>query len=294
MCQVEQARVKPPVEVNGIPAPGDGGFLHRHGARVPFAGADNLRLATATSPRSAGHHRGLGGARPAVADRCPRRAPRTFRQRADAQSDRSAPGTLLIADDTYWLLLPHTERPVELALRHVVAGELSHAGFLRVNLRVRYEPRHDGEETVGGVPCWRLELEPKSESAPFGRVRYWVAQRGFLPIRIEYYSEAGKLLKTARFTSYQNTGVGPRPARRGSRSTTPGAQARQRPRETTMLTLGTPRGVKTSNLEFDLDDLAALRDAARSLALESEAPVSGKQLVEALAAYARARGAARY
>jgi len=191
------------------------------------------------------------------------------------QEDRTAPGALLIANDSYWLLLPRAERPVELALRHVVAGDLSHAGFLRVNLRVRYEPRHDGEEMIGGAPCWRLELEPKGTPAPFARVRYWVAQRGDLPIRIEYYGEAGELLKTARFTGYQDTGAGPRPARIEIEDT-------RRPRERTTLSLGRPRGVSTSTLDFDLDDLSALRDAARRLAIESEAPVSGKQLVDAL------------
>lgn len=197
------------------------------------------------------------------------------------QTDRTSPGALLIADDTYWLLLPHAERPVELAFRHVVAGDLSHAGFLRVNLRVRYEPRHDGEETLGGVPCWRLELAPTSAPAPFGRVRYWVAQDGFLPLRIEFYGESGELLKTARFTRYQDTGVGRRPARIE-------IEDARRPDERATLTLSPPRGVETSKLEFDVDDLMALREAARRLAVESEAPVSGKQLVEALAASARA------
>jgi hypothetical protein len=200
------------------------------------------------------------------------------------QRDRAAPSALLIADDTYWLLLPHAERPVELAFRHVIAGDLSHAGFLRVNLRVRYEPRHDGEETLGDVPCWRLELKPKSEPAPFGRVRYWIAQRGFLPIQIELYSEAGELLKTVRFTSYQDTSVGTRPARIEIEDT-------RRPRERTTLILGKPRGVNTSKLDFDLEDLVALRDAARRLAVLSEAPVSGRQLVEALTVSARTRGA---
>lgn len=202
------------------------------------------------------------------------------------QGDRTAPGALLLADDTYWLLLPHAERPVELAFRHVVSGDLSHAGFLRVNLWVRYEPRFDGEESLDEVPCWRLELAPKSQPAPFGRVRYWVAQGGYLPIRIEFYSETGELLKTARFTRYQDTAVGLRPQRIEIEDT-------RRPGERATLTLSQPQGVPTSELDFDLDDLLALRDAARRPGDESEAPLSGRQLVRALAASAGARAAAR-
>jgi hypothetical protein len=199
-----------------------------------------------------------------------------------SQKDQPAPGALLIAEDTYWLLLPHAEQPVELALRHVVAGDLSHAGFLRVNLRVRYEPRHDGEETIGGVPCWRLELEPGSEPALFGRVRYWVARQGFLPMRIEYYAETGELLKTVRFTSYQETGVGLRPGRIE-------IEDARRPDERVTLTLGKPVAIRSSHLDFDIEDLEALREAARSLASEIEAPAVARQLVEALTAAARAR-----
>lgn len=198
------------------------------------------------------------------------------------QDDPAAPGALLIAEDTYWLLLPHAEASVELALRHVVAGDLSHAGFLRVNLRLRYLPRIDGEETLGGDPCWRLELVPRGEPAPFGRVRYWVAREGFRPIRIEFYAVTGELLKTARFTRYQDTGVGPRPARIEIEDT-------RRPDERAILTLGPPQGVATSGLAFDVADLMALRAAGRRLAAEGGAPASGRRLVDALVAAARAR-----
>jgi hypothetical protein len=191
------------------------------------------------------------------------------------QKDRTAPGALLIADDSYWLLPAQAERPVEQVLLDVVAGDLSHAGFLRVNLRLRYEPRYDGEERLGDEPCWRLELEPKSQPAPFGRVRYWVAQRSFLPMRIEFYAETGELLKTVRFTGYQDTGVGPRPARIEIEDS-------QLPDERATLTMGKPRGVRTTKLEFDQDALTTLRDAAQRLAVESEAPINGRQLVDAL------------
>ncbi len=199
------------------------------------------------------------------------------------QEDRAAPGTLLIADDTYWLLLPQAERPVKLDLRQVVAGELSHAGFLRLNLRLRYQPAIDAEEVVSGIPCWRLRLTPKSKTAPFGRVRYWVARNSFLPVRIEFYSISGELLKTASFTGYHDLGGGPRPALIEIEDT-------HRPDERATLTLSWPKGAPTSGLAFDLDDLLALRDAARRLTANDDSPTSGRQLVEALARSARARG----
>jgi len=211
-----------------------------------------------------------------------------------SREGRTTPGALLIADDTYRLLLPHAERPVELALRHVVKGDLSHAGFLRVNLRERFEARHDGEETVEGVPCWRLELEPNSssgfgvaaETLPFQRVRYWIARHGALPIRIDFLGDAGEAIKTVRFTAYQDTGVGRRPARIE-------IEDAGRPDEKATLTLGEPAGVPTSGLAFDDADLLALRTAARRLAAESDRPVGGGSLVRALLIAARERETSR-
>ena len=201
-------------------------------------------------------------------------------------TERAAPAALLIADDSYWLLLPDAARPVELALRHVLAGDLSHAGFLRVNLRVRYTARYDGDETLGDVPCWRLELRPKEATAPFARVRYWVAQHGFLPVRIDYYGAAEELLKSARFTSYLDTSLGRRPERIEIEDS-------RRRRERATLTLSRPQRVSTSKLRFSVDDLVVLRDAAQSFAGEGEARIRGAQLAEALEASARARAAAR-
>lgn len=199
------------------------------------------------------------------------------------QEDRTAPGALLIADLEYHLLLPPAQTPVELPLRHVVAGDLSHAGFLRVNLWARYVPELVGEEVLDGVSCWRLDLEPRSgggtEGLPFGPVRYWIARDGFLPMRIELLPRGAgtdaEPLKTVRFLSYQDTGLGRRPERIE-------IEDAGRPDERAFLVLGEPTGAPTSGLDFDLDDLWALRAAARTLAVDNEGPLTGTRLVRAL------------
>lgn len=204
--------------------------------------------------------------------------------------DPPVPGALLIAEDAYHLLLPRAGEPVELPSRLVVAGDLSHAGFLRVRLWRRFEARYAGEETIGGVPCWRLELTAKEEgrsgALPFRRVRYWVARQDFLPLRLEFFASSGELLKTARFTAYQGTAFGRRPARIE-------IEDAGRPDERAVLTVGEPQGAPTSRLDFDLEDLYALRSAGRRLGVESRSPPGGMALVEALTRAARAREARR-
>lgn len=189
------------------------------------------------------------------------------------QSDPSRPGALLIADDSYSLLLPDAEAPAELALGHVVAGDLSHAGVLRVNLRLRYLPRSVSEASIDGVPCWELELEPRKAGELFGSVRYLVAKEGLLPVRIEYRAPDGELLKTARFVSFRATGLGPAPERIA-------IEDAHRPRELAILTLSDPVRVDTYMLDFDLQDLFALREAAGRLGADGSLTVEA--LVDAL------------
>lgn len=188
----------------------------------------------------------------------------------------NTPGAVLITEDSYWLLLPRAQRPVHLAFQEVVKGDLSHAGFLRYNLRLRYQPRMDGQEVLRDHPCWRLELTPRNQDEPFGRVRYWVAKESFLPIQIEFYSRSDQLLKTARFSAYQETATGLRPAQIEIEDT-------GRPQERATLILARPQSAATSQLKFDLDDLLVLREVVGELDARSEGTeMSGRALVAAM------------
>lgn len=197
-------------------------------------------------------------------------------------------GALGIADDVYSLLFPGSDLPVDLALRHVVAGDLSHLGFLRVDLRRRFTARFAGEEVRDGRVCWRLELEAgpgeSRGSLPFRRVRYWVAREGFLPVRLEFYGEGNAALKTVRFVTHRRTGLGLRPARLEILD-------EGRPGERTILTLSSPRGVPTSVLAFDGHDLLALRDAVAAIASAGGDPLDGTALVRRLRVAAGRRSA---
>jgi len=173
------------------------------------------------------------------------------------RQDPAEAGALLIRDDTYSMLLPRSQQPIELPLGRVVAGDLSHAGFLRVNLRIRYLPRLVGETTLDGSSCWELELTPLGDAAPFGRVRYWVTKDDGLPRRIEYFSPEGRRLKTVRFLEHRDIGLGFAPARLE-------IEDDDRPEETALLTLAPPERLDTYMLAFDRHDLELAREVARA------------------------------
>jgi hypothetical protein len=60
----------------------------------------------------------------------------------------------------------------------------------------------DGTETLSGVPARRYELKPrKPQNAAYGVVRLWVARDGGMPLREEFFSPAGALLREVTMES---------------------------------------------------------------------------------------------
>ena len=53
-----------------------------------------------------------------------------------------------------------------------------------------------GEESVDGVPCWKLEYTAKDKSAKISRRILWIGKDNYVTYRGEYYDKAGKLKKT--------------------------------------------------------------------------------------------------
>jgi hypothetical protein len=59
-----------------------------------------------------------------------------------------------------------------------------------------------GEETLDGYPCWKVESLPKDPNDMYTRKVIWVYKEAFLPIKVEYYDKDG-LLKTYRALSFR-------------------------------------------------------------------------------------------
>lgn len=167
------------------------------------------------------------------------------------------PGVLLIADGTYWLLLPKSAKPFQLSARHVLHGDISNGDLARGNLLAHYRAQLDGEEEIRGDRCWRLELARTSELGIYERIRYWIAQDGYRPRKFEFYGETGALLKIAYYEDYRQGPLGSRPMRIE-------VENPARPSERSTLTFSNLRRIDAAGLPFTRDALPAFRDAAQA------------------------------
>jgi len=68
----------------------------------------------------------------------------------------------------------------------------------------QYDLRLDGQEALGGVPCWRIEARPKqSKVSQYDRSLLWVRKDHYVYWRIENYSR-GSLLRRATYSDIEN------------------------------------------------------------------------------------------
>jgi len=68
----------------------------------------------------------------------------------------------------------------------------------------QYDYRMDGEETLEGVPCWRIEARPKeSKSSQYDRSLLWVRKDHYVYWRIENFSR-GSLVRRVTYRDLEN------------------------------------------------------------------------------------------
>jgi outer membrane lipoprotein-sorting protein len=107
--------------------------------------------------------------------------------------------------DDMWMYLPNSGKVLRIgAKEQSMGGEASNTDLLRVDLAKDYTGSFLGEETFDGTLCYKLELKAKDRTIAYDKVVYWVSKDKELPVKREYYSLSGRLLKTMYFRELQN------------------------------------------------------------------------------------------
>lgn len=112
------------------------------------------------------------------------------------------------------ILFPENCRIIPLAARQSILGTgFIVADVLRVDLVKDYNAKLLGAEKIQERQAYKLELTAKDDTVPFARVLYWADAENFLPLRSEYYTETGRLLRTAVYEERQQLAGALRPSK---------------------------------------------------------------------------------
>jgi len=110
---------------------------------------------------------------------------------------------ILFNDRTLWFSKPGLRKPVSISPRQKLMGDAANGDIASTRYARDYDGEVVGEETVNGVPSWRLELKARARNVTYDRIRYWISKRDRLGVRAEFLTLAGEAFKTADI-SYDN------------------------------------------------------------------------------------------
>jgi outer membrane lipoprotein-sorting protein len=119
---------------------------------------------------------------------------------------------MLRQGDNMWVYLPSLKKPTRLASReNFQGGDFNNADVLRVHYQTDY-----GAQVMptSAIPeTWELDLRAKTQDAAYEHIRLWLRKSDFMPVKGEYYTASGKMLRMAEFTDVKTFGGFKRPAR---------------------------------------------------------------------------------
>lgn len=110
---------------------------------------------------------------------------------------------LLMVGPHLWVYLPATGRPLRISPQQRLVGDVSHADVMRVNFEGDYLPTLRGVDRETGGGSYVLNLRGAMKGATYHRIRYWVERETFRPVKAEFLTVSGLLIKTARYTRYR-------------------------------------------------------------------------------------------
>jgi len=120
---------------------------------------------------------------------------------------------MLMKGRELWVFLPSVSQPVRLSLAQRLTGQVANGDLARANFAGDYTPKLLRIEKIDGEDHYVLELTAVDRTVPYHRVLYWVKQKSYFPHRAEFYSLSDRLLKTARYESFQQLAGRIRPSR---------------------------------------------------------------------------------
>ena len=103
---------------------------------------------------------------------------------------------MLFLTDTVWLYVPGTTRALSLSARQSFMGStFSNSDMMDSTMHNDYDPVIIKEENLDGNETYLLELSAKNNKVTYKKILLWIRKDYKVPVKIEYYTLSGKLLR---------------------------------------------------------------------------------------------------
>ena len=109
-----------------------------------------------------------------------------------------------------WNYLPSLKRSLRISAKQEFhGGDFSNADVLRVNLSKDYRPTL----TATTADEYQLELKAKNDEVAYETIKYWLRKKDGMPLRQEFYTSSGKLVRKCELMEPRSFGGFVRPSK---------------------------------------------------------------------------------
>ncbi|MDR3416513.1 MAG: outer membrane lipoprotein-sorting protein [Nevskia sp.] len=122
---------------------------------------------------------------------------------------RDANKLMLKNGNDLWFYDPTGKSTIRLSPQQRLLGQAANGDVVTVNLAKDYRAKLAGEEDVQdgerqNQHCYKLELAAAAPDVTYDHIEMWIAAATSRPIKARYFSESGRLLKSAYFRHFQD------------------------------------------------------------------------------------------
>lgn len=110
---------------------------------------------------------------------------------------------ILMVGNNMWIYFPSTKNPIRISPAQQLLGQVSNADVARVVYNLDYKAESVEDDTIGGEKVYKLMLKAKTEGAAYGSIKLWMNRGNYRPNKAEFYTLAGRLLKTIYYKGYK-------------------------------------------------------------------------------------------
>ncbi len=106
---------------------------------------------------------------------------------------------MLMQDQNMWVFMPNLKRSVRVGLSQRMVGQTANGDITRQRWSGDYSVELESQ-TAGE---WVLGLKASKQGLTYDRLRIWVQKKTFHPIKAEFLTASGKILKRAQYLDYK-------------------------------------------------------------------------------------------
>lgn len=121
---------------------------------------------------------------------------------------------MLVVQDKYWARFPDSKKVHSISRKEMIGNSVFQlVDLFQIDADKDFEAKLNGETKVGPNDCYRIHLTARSDEAPYASIDYYIVKKDNFPIRAQFFSISGKLIKTLEVNEKKMMGGMVRPSK---------------------------------------------------------------------------------